>query len=83
MAVAVLDSRQADNISFARWRHGAGEIVLWSAILLLVVYPLLMVVAAVFSPAFPDSPPLKLSDLLGERLFTASINTLRLGISVG
>jgi iron(III) transport system permease protein len=83
VAVAVVDSPWGDNISFARWRYGTSAIVLWSALLLLVVYPLLMVVAAAFLPPFPDGQPLRLSDLFSERLFAASINTLRLGISVG
>ena len=39
-----------------------------------------MVVAAAFAPAFPDSQPLKLSDIFSERLITAAVNTLRLGV---
>ena len=82
MAVTVIDIPRTVTLSFARWRQHASSIILWGAVLLLVVYPLLMVVAAAIAPAFPDSEPLKLSDLLSERLLTASINTLRLGVSV-
>ena len=82
MTVAVLDAGREFKVSFARWRAGANTVVLWGAILLLVVYPLAMVVVAAFAPAFPDSQPLRLADFLSERLFTASINTLRLGIAV-
>jgi iron(III) transport system permease protein len=82
MAEAVIDSPRTVTLSFARWRQRASAIILWGAVLLLVVYPLLMVVAAAFAPAFPDSEPLTLSDLLSERLLSASINTLRLGVSV-
>jgi iron(III) transport system permease protein len=60
----------------------AGGILLWGAVVVLVLYPLLMVFAAALSPAFPDSQALKLSDLLSERLRAASLNTLRLGVSV-
>jgi len=48
----------------------------------LVLYPLLMVLAAAFTPSFPDNEPLKISDLLTDRLITAAANTLRLGFSV-
>jgi len=47
----------------------------------LVLYPLLMVLAAAFTPSFPDNEPLKISDLLTDRLITAAANTLRLGFS--
>jgi iron(III) transport system permease protein len=82
MAGAVLDSAPAAQLTFAPWQHGAGSVVLWSAVLLLVVYPLLAVLAAVVAPAFPDSRPLTFADLSSARLVTASINTLRLGIAV-
>lgn len=82
MTVAVLDAGRELKITFARWRAGANTVVLWGAILLLVVYPLAMVAAAAFAQAFPDSQPLRLADFLSERLFTAAINTLRLGVAV-
>ncbi|HVO93770.1 MAG TPA: ABC transporter permease subunit [Terriglobales bacterium] len=66
----------------AAWLGRANGIALWSVVFLLVVYPLFMVLAAALAPAFPDSQPLKLSDLLSERLIIAATNTLRLGISV-
>jgi iron(III) transport system permease protein len=82
MAVSILDTPRPVRISFADWLGRANGIALWGAVFLLVVYPLLMVFAAVIAPAFPDSQPLKLSDILSERLITALINTLRLGVSV-
>jgi iron(III) transport system permease protein len=81
MAVAVLDDAPAAHRSLTRWRYG-GEVALWSAILLLIVYPLLMVAAAVIAPAFPNTQPFALADLLSDRLVTASLNTLWLGVSV-
>jgi iron(III) transport system permease protein len=83
MAVAVVDSSPATRLTFARWRYDASGIALWIAILLLVVYPLLMIIAAVSAPAFFGSQPFIFADLLSARLLTASINTLRLGVSVG
>jgi iron(III) transport system permease protein len=72
----------AVEIPFARWLGTASRMALWIAIFLLVLYPLLMVPAAALSPALLGDQPLKLSDLLTERLFLASINTLRLGLAV-
>jgi iron(III) transport system permease protein len=82
MAGAVLDAPRAFKGCLARWRAGASLVVLWGAILLLVAYPLVMVVTAALAPAFPGSEPLRLADFMTERLFTASMNTLRLGIAV-
>jgi iron(III) transport system permease protein len=82
MSVAVRDRSFSAEISLARWRHGAARVALWSAVILLVLYPLLMVLASAFSPALLNDQPLKLSDLLTGRLLTASINTLRLGLCV-
>jgi iron(III) transport system permease protein len=82
MSVAVVDRSQAFDLHFAGWRHGAGSLVLWLSVFLLVIYPLLMVGAVVVAPAFPDGQPLRLADLLSERLVTASFNTLRLGVAV-
>jgi iron(III) transport system permease protein len=82
MAISFVESQQAVRISFAAWLGRANGIALWGAVLLLVVYPLLMVLAAAVAPAFPESQQLKLTDILSERLVTASINTLRLGVSV-
>lgn len=72
----------AVEISFARWLGAAARVALWLAIFVLVLYPLLMVGAAALSPALFNDQPFKLSDLLTERLFTASMNTLRLGLAV-
>ena len=82
MASNVLDGPRVVTISRAGWLDRANQIALWGAVVLLVVYPLLMVVAAAFAPAFPDSQPLKLSDIFSERLITAAVNTLRLGVAV-
>jgi iron(III) transport system permease protein len=82
MSVAVVDRPQAFDLQFAVWRHGAGSLILWLSVFLLVIYPLLMVGAVVVAPAFPDGQPLRLADLLNERLVTASFNTLRLGVAV-
>jgi iron(III) transport system permease protein len=82
MTAAVLEATRESTISLARWRAGANTIFLWGAVLLLVVYPLAMVVATACAPAFPDSQPLRLAEFLSERLVTASINTLRLGVAV-
>ena len=54
MAVVVLDSPRIATPSLARWRTHTSAIILWAAVLLLVVYPLLMVVSSVFAPVFPD-----------------------------
>jgi iron(III) transport system permease protein len=82
MATGVLDTPRAIRISLADWLGRTNEIALWGAVILLVIYPLLMVLGATIVPAFPDSQPIKSTDLLSERIVTASINTLRLGISV-
>ena len=54
MAVAVLDSPRVATPSFARWRTHTSAIILWSAVLLLVVYPLLMVVLGCLRRRFPQ-----------------------------
>jgi len=82
MAVAIPETSPAVKIPWARGLHGASGIVLGGGISLLVVYPLLMVLTAAVTPAFPDSQSLRLADILSERLWTAALNTLRLGISV-
>jgi iron(III) transport system permease protein len=82
MAIAVLDRPAARGLSLAGWRQGAAAGLLWAAVLLLIAYPIVMVVAAIFSPAALGSPPLALADLLSERLITATFNTLRLGATV-
>jgi iron(III) transport system permease protein len=83
MAVAVFDNAPAEHRALALRRYDAGgAFVLWGAILLLVVYPLLMIGVAVIAPGLPDSQPLTFSDLLSDRLVTASLNTVRLGVSV-
>jgi len=82
MAFAVPATSITVEISLARWLSAATRITLWVAIFLLVLYPLLMVLAAAFSPPILDDQPLRLSDFLTRRLFIASINTLRLGLAV-
>ncbi len=82
MTVAVLEHPRAVKISLAGRLARASGILLWGAVAVLVLYPLLMVFAAALSPAFPDGQALKLSDLLSERLRAALLNTLRLGVSV-
>jgi iron(III) transport system permease protein len=82
MSFAVPDTSPAVEISLARWSNGAARIALWTAIFLLILYPLLMVFAGAFSPSILDDQPLRLADLRTDRFFTAAINTLRLGLSV-
>ena len=82
MSVKVLDRAAGEKFSLFIWLERANSLALWGAVFLLVLYPLLMVVGSAISPAFPDSRPLHLADFLSERIVTASINTLRLGISV-
>src|SRR5262249_49006037 len=60
----------------------AARALLWLAILTLVVYPLLIVLAGAFAPALIGDEPLQISELLTGRLFTASLNTIRLGVAV-
>lgn len=82
MPVGVRDLSLTAEISITQWLHVAARIALWSAVFLLVLYPLLMVLASAFSPGTPNDQPLNIADLLTERLLTASINTLRLGLCV-
>jgi ABC-type Fe3+ transport system permease subunit len=82
MAVSVLDRYSTVGLSFSRWRHGASGVVLWGSVSLLVLYPLLMVVVALFVPASPESHPLTLANLMSQRLLSATLNTLRLGAAV-
>jgi len=82
MSVGVLQQPWSEKISLAVWIQRTSRGALVSAIFLLVLYPLLMVIAAAVAPAFPDAQPLTLTDLLSERLITAAVNTLRLGIWV-
>ena len=70
------------EISLGRLIGSATRIAIWAAVFLLVLYPLATVLTAAFSPALLGDQPLRLSDLLTERFFTASINTLRLGLAV-
>ena len=81
MAGDVMDTVPAVQLPLFRWRQGTGAVVLWLSLALLVLYPLLMVVAAVFAPALPDSQPLTLAQLMSDRLLSAARNTLYLGVS--
>jgi iron(III) transport system permease protein len=58
------------------------RLLLWGIILSLVIYPIVMVLTAAIGPAASGNPPLRLSDLVHERLITASLNTLKLGATV-
>ena len=82
MTAAVLDRPQPLALPLARWRAGAIGVLLWTAVLLLVLYPLVMVIAAAFAPAHLDSQPRRLADFLTPRLLSASTNTLSLGVTV-
>lgn len=82
MAVAIPAPSIAVEIPFARWLGTTARVTLWVGIFLLVLYPLLMVLAAAFSPGMLNDQPLKASDILTERLFVTSSNTLRLGLTV-
>lgn len=57
--------------------------LLWAALGLLIVYPLVMVVAAAFFTPLLGEQPLRLADFMIERMATAWWNTLRLGAAVG
>jgi ABC-type sulfate transport system permease component len=81
MSSDVLERPWLEKISFS-WLSRANSALLWVLVFALVLYPLLMVLAAAFTPSFPDSEPLKIFDLLTDRLITAAGNTLRLGFSV-
>jgi iron(III) transport system permease protein len=82
MAVAASGVSPTLEVSLARWLAPANRIVLWIAILLLVVYPLLMVMVAAFAPPLLDEQMLRFSDFFTERLLTAWVNTFRLGLAV-
>ena len=81
MSSDVIERPWLQEISFL-WLSRANSALLWVLVFALVLYPLLMVLAAAFTPSFPDSEPLKIFDLLTDRLITAVGNTLRLGFSV-
>ncbi|MGN6718134.1 MAG: ABC transporter permease, partial [Candidatus Binatia bacterium] len=81
MRVAVIEGLSTEKLSSVLLRR-LNAAVLYTAISILVLYPVLMVLAAATTPIFPESEPLKFSDLLTERLIRAALNTLRLGISV-
>jgi iron(III) transport system permease protein len=70
------------DISATRWLGAANRILLWGGVLLLILYPLLMVVTAAFSPPLLTDQALSKSDFFTERLLTAWINTFRLGLAV-
>ena len=82
MAVAVRHASLTVEVSHTRWLAAANRSVLWGGIILLVLYPLLMVVAAAFAPAVLQDEPLSVSDFFTERLLAAWFNTFRLGLAV-
>jgi iron(III) transport system permease protein len=82
MSVALLETSLSDAGSLTRLRAGVAGALLWGAVLLLVLYPLAMVIAAALAPAYLDSQPFLLADFTNPRLLTAAINTLRLGVTV-
>src|SRR5262245_18728240 len=82
MPRAVPTTLVAASFSVAGAAEAATRVLLWLAILALVVYPLLIVLAGAFAPTLIGDEPLQISELLTGRLFTASLNTLRLGVAV-
>jgi iron(III) transport system permease protein len=82
MAVTVTSRPATVEVSLARWLAAANLIALWSALLLLLGYPLLMVIAAGFAPPLLNDPPLEYAEIFSARLVTAWFNTLRLGLAV-
>ena len=82
MAVAVRYRLLTAEAPLSRWIPVGARIALWSAVFLLVLYPLLMVFAAAFLPALLHDQPLDISALLTPRIYAASTNTLRLGLAV-
>jgi iron(III) transport system permease protein len=82
MSVALLETSPSAAGSLTRLRAGVAGALLWGAVLLLVLYPLAMVIAAALVPAYLDSQPFLLADFTNPRLLTAAINTLRLGVTV-
>lgn len=82
MAVAVLESLPAAPLAIERGRQCVATVILWGAVVALVVYPLLMVITAAFALAPADSEVFTWSDLLSDRLVSATLNTLRLGVAV-
>jgi iron(III) transport system permease protein len=81
MSIDVLGRPRAEKITLS-WLSGANSALLWVLVFVLVLYPLLMVLAAAFTPTFPDSESLKISDFMTERLLSAGANTIHLGLSV-
>jgi iron(III) transport system permease protein len=57
--------------------------LLWAAVVILVIYPLFMVVAAAFFTPLFGAQTLRPADLMTERMGTAWWNTLGLGAAVG
>jgi iron(III) transport system permease protein len=82
MSVALPRAAPDVEISYARRFAVAARTLPWLAVFFLVLYPLLMIVAATVSPAILNDPPLNFSDFLTERLARAWTNTLRLGLAV-
>ncbi|HEY7168559.1 MAG TPA: ABC transporter permease subunit [Candidatus Binatia bacterium] len=81
-AIAATASPSAPVFSLAAGLQIVARVALWGTIVLLIAYPLVMVLAAAFAPALLGDQPFKLADLLTDRLSTAFLNTLRLGITV-
>jgi iron(III) transport system permease protein len=82
MAIAASHAPSIVEVSVGRWLAAANRSVLWGGLLLLIVYPLSMVVAAAFAPALVDDQTLRFSDFFTGRLLTAWTNTFYLGLAV-
>jgi iron(III) transport system permease protein len=82
MAGSITSQPARAELNTERWLTAANRLSLWAAIVLLILYPLLMVVAAGFAPALPDDQPLRFAEFFTARLLTAWFNTLRLGVAV-
>jgi iron(III) transport system permease protein len=70
-------------LPLSQWSTLAARILLSAALIVLIVYPLFMVVAAAFFTPLAGGQTLSPADLVTERMATAWWNTLRLGTAVG
>jgi iron(III) transport system permease protein len=82
MAVSIPYQRAGAELFVEGWVAAANRILLWAAILLLILYPLLMVLTAAFVPAALDNQQPRFTEFFTARLSTAWLNTLRLGMAV-
>ncbi len=73
----------AADFSFARILLRISRVALWALTVLLVLYPLTMIFIGALLPEILNNAPLLGSDLFAERILSAWLNTLRLGVAVG